>query len=194
MSFVVCRYQNPPCRGSELCCCRHRFRPAFPSLLRSPVPGPQASPYLTTGRACFQQIPVPNIPFIYAAFFYIFTEKAGTTPLALPALRSLLPRICRRASYSIPGIKRMQEAGLEPARYCYHRHLKPARLPIPPFLHFPLFQQLFAAHNEYITSFFSGSQHFFLFFFTITSFVLFQIYEALILWLPCNRTCAIPQP
>ena len=135
MSFVVCRYQNPPCRGSELCCCRHRFRPAFPSLLRSPVPGPQASPYLTTGRACFQQIPVPNIPFIYAAFFYIFTEKAGTTPLALPALRSLLPRICRRASYSIPGIKRMQEAGLEPARYCYHRHLKPARLPIPPFLH-----------------------------------------------------------
>jgi hypothetical protein len=28
----------------------------------------------------------------------------------------------------------MQEAGLEPAQYCYHRHLKPARLPIPPFL------------------------------------------------------------
>ena len=26
--------------------------------------------------------------------------------------------------------------GLEPTRYCYHRHLKPARLPIPPFLHF----------------------------------------------------------
>ena len=29
----------------------------------------------------------------------------------------------------------MQEMGLEPTRYCYHRHLKPARLPIPPFLH-----------------------------------------------------------
>ena len=28
--------------------------------------------------------------------------------------------------------KIVQEAGLEPARYCYHRHLKPARLPIPP--------------------------------------------------------------
>ena len=28
----------------------------------------------------------------------------------------------------------MQEKGLEPSRYCYHRHLKPARLPIPPFL------------------------------------------------------------
>ena len=31
--------------------------------------------------------------------------------------------------------KIVQEAGLEPARYCYHRHLKPARLLIPPFLH-----------------------------------------------------------
>ena len=31
--------------------------------------------------------------------------------------------------------KRVQEVGLEPTRYCYHRHLKPARLPIPPFLH-----------------------------------------------------------
>ncbi len=26
--------------------------------------------------------------------------------------------------------------GLEPTRSCDHRHLKPARLPIPPFLHF----------------------------------------------------------
>ena len=32
--------------------------------------------------------------------------------------------------------KRVQEAGLEPAQSCDHRHLKPARLPIPPFLHF----------------------------------------------------------
>ena len=30
--------------------------------------------------------------------------------------------------------KKMQEMGLEPTRYCYHRHLKPARLPIPPLL------------------------------------------------------------
>ena len=28
----------------------------------------------------------------------------------------------------------MQKVGLEPKRYCYHRHLKPARLPIPPLL------------------------------------------------------------
>ena len=28
----------------------------------------------------------------------------------------------------------MQEMGLEPTRYCYHWHLKPARLPIPPLL------------------------------------------------------------
>ena len=32
--------------------------------------------------------------------------------------------------------KIMQEMGLEPTRSCDHRHLKPARLPIPPFLHF----------------------------------------------------------
>ena len=32
--------------------------------------------------------------------------------------------------------KIMQKMGLEPTRYCYHRHLKPARLPIPPLLHF----------------------------------------------------------
>ena len=29
--------------------------------------------------------------------------------------------------------------GLEPTRYCYHRHLKPARLPIPPLLHFYIY-------------------------------------------------------
>ena len=119
----------------------------------------------------------------------VFTEKCECSDLFTIAENKY------RTEVSLYKDKKIvQEAGLEPARYCYHRHLKPARLPIPPFLHFPLFQQLFAAHNEYITSFFSGSQHFFLFFFTITSFVLFQIYEALILWLPCNRTCAIPQP
>ena len=39
--------------------------------------------------------------------------------------------------------KRMRKAGLEPARYCYHRHLKPARLPIPPLPHFVRCIQLF---------------------------------------------------
>ncbi len=29
----------------------------------------------------------------------------------------------------------MRKMGLEPTRYCYHRHLKPARLPIPPLPH-----------------------------------------------------------
>ena len=28
----------------------------------------------------------------------------------------------------------MQKKGLEPSLYCYNRHLKPARLPIPPLL------------------------------------------------------------
>ena len=32
-------------------------------------------------------------------------------------------------SFSVPG------AGIEPARYCYHRILSPARLPIPPSGH-----------------------------------------------------------
>ena len=29
----------------------------------------------------------------------------------------------------------VQKMGLEPTLYCYNRHLKPARLPIPPLLH-----------------------------------------------------------
>ena len=29
----------------------------------------------------------------------------------------------------------MQKMGLEPTQSCDHRHLKPARLPIPPLLH-----------------------------------------------------------
>ncbi len=37
----------------------------------------------------------------------------------------------------------MQEMGLEPTRSCDHRHLKPARLPIPPLLHI-LFSQFLA--------------------------------------------------
>ena len=32
------------------------------------------------------------------------------------------------------GLSLVQKMGLEPTRYCYHRHLKPARLPIPPLL------------------------------------------------------------
>ncbi len=36
--------------------------------------------------------------------------------------------------------KKMQEMGLEPTRSCDHRHLKPARLPIPPLLHFNMNQ------------------------------------------------------
>ena len=47
----------------------------------------------------------------------------------------------------------MQKMGLEPTRYCYHRHLKPARLPIPPLLHVELkkaivsFLPLFVNHK-----------------------------------------------
>ena len=37
------------------------------------------------------------------------------------------------------GKKRVRRKGLEPSRSCDHRHLKPARLPIPPLLHFSRF-------------------------------------------------------
>ena len=42
---------------------------------------------------------------------------------------------CDKYKHCIYRIKKiMQKMGLEPTRYCYHRHLKPARLPIPPLL------------------------------------------------------------
>ena len=52
----------------------------------------------------------------------------------------------------------MQEMGLEPTRYCYHRHLKPARLPIPPLLHVELTNAIlsfFAPVVNYNFKFFS---------------------------------------
>ena len=44
--------------------------------------------------------------------------------------------LCNRKLLRFVYKKRMQEMGLEPTRSCDHRHLKPARLPIPPLLHF----------------------------------------------------------
>ena len=43
----------------------------------------------------------------------------------------------KREAFTLKASRKkiMQEMGLEPTRYCYHRHLKPARLPIPPLLH-----------------------------------------------------------
>ena len=40
--------------------------------------------------------------------------------------------------------------GLEPTRYCYHRHLKPARLPIPPLLHVELTNAILAFHHPFV--------------------------------------------
>ena len=51
----------------------------------------------------------------------------------------------------------MQEMGLEPTRCCHHRHLKPARLPIPPFLRTKTILHIFALVVN----------SFYLFFFTI---------------------------
>ena len=58
-------------------------------------------------------------------FFFLYKQKSGYG-------RIMLPQPGKRQ-------KKMQEMGLEPTRYCYHRHLKPARLPIPPLLHFRYF-------------------------------------------------------
>ena len=54
--------------------------------------------------------------------------------------------------------------GLEPTRSCDHRHLKPARLPIPPLLHihFSLFSAAVPLNKMYHTSIGIKSQHFFL--------------------------------
>ena len=59
----------------------------------------------------------------------VFTEKCECSDLFTIAENKY------RTEVSLYKDKKIvQEAGLEPARYCYHRHLKPARLPIPPFL------------------------------------------------------------
>ena len=61
----------------------------------------------------------------------VFTEKCECSDLFTIAENKY-----RTEASLYKDKKIVQEAGLEPARYCYHRHLKPARLPIPPLLHF----------------------------------------------------------
>ena len=59
--------------------------------------------------------------------------------------------------------------GLEPTRSCDHRHLKPARLPIPPLLHFVVY----LADAYYNIKFLHRCQHFFLqFFLFVHKFIL----------------------
>ena len=60
----------------------------------------------------------------------VFTEKCECSDLFTIAENKY-----RTEASLYKDKKIVQEAGLEPARYRYHRHLKPARLPIPPFLH-----------------------------------------------------------
>ena len=45
------------------------------------------------------------------------------------------PSVLQNLSGSVRTLGMVRITGLEPARYCYHRHLKPARLPIPPYPH-----------------------------------------------------------
>ena len=58
-------------------------------------------------------------------------------PHGIATTRSLVLLVCQFRHFRKKKIFRpffMQEKGLEPSLYCYNRHLKPARLPIPPFL------------------------------------------------------------
>ena len=57
----------------------------------------------------------------------------------------------------------VREAGVEPARPCEHRHLKPASLPIPPLAHLILFRAV-AQRRTYITTTLTKCQHLFSFF------------------------------
>ena len=69
----------------------------------------------------------------------VFTEKRECSDLFAIAENKY------RTEVSLYKDKKIvQEAGLEPARYCY---LKPARLPIPPFLHNFYYEVLLHLNN-----------------------------------------------
>ena len=70
------------------------------------------------------QIPVTAVPLSVAV--------NGYRPLIANRLSKLSAQ--NKIGSRSPTSLLMQEMGLEPTRYCYHRHLKPARLPIPPLL------------------------------------------------------------
>src|SRR5680860_10399 len=60
----------------------------------------------------------------------IDTLRSGDTVPRGPDRRSAAPTVPRRLAEGLEG--GVGEGGLEPPRPCGHRHLKPARLPIPP--------------------------------------------------------------
>jgi hypothetical protein len=64
-------------------------------------------------------------------------QKRGNTFVRFTSPLKVLPHKNAGPSFDTPILpnKKMQEMGLEPTRSCDHRHLKPARLPIPPLLH-----------------------------------------------------------
>ena len=74
----------------------------------------------------------------------VFTEKCECSDLFTIAENKY-----RTEASLYKDKKIVQEAGLEPARYCYHRHLKPARLPIPPFLHNFYYEILYVLSTKY---------------------------------------------
>ena len=89
----------------------------------------------------------------------VFTEKCECSDLFTIAENKY-----RTESSLYKDKKIVQEAGLEPARYCYHRHLKPARLPIPPFLHFLYSSDSLSLTTSIIPAFNPEVNYFFQFF------------------------------
>ena len=93
----------------------------------------------------------PDFHLVYSSHFSLFSQftsvkdevaqynsvnNAKTREHLLTSFLSSIPN--RLSKFFGKGWSKdflVQEKGLEPSRHCCHRHLKPARLPIPPFLH-----------------------------------------------------------
>ena len=111
----------------------------------------------------------------FKQFYTVWDSSVFLSPSA-HLLRTEIKRPCREV-FTLPirairigppdqflirkAKKTMQEMGLEPTRSCDHRHLKPARLPIPPLLHFLSCGSHVPFNKTYITRWFRICQQLF---------------------------------
>ena len=72
------------------------------------------------------RLPIPTLPRMSVQ---LRRKRLRKSPILLSNLQKRQPPLLQ-----IFGLYRVQKMGLEPTRHCCHRHLKPARLPIPPLL------------------------------------------------------------
>ncbi len=78
--------------------------------------------------------------------------------MGLEPTRYCYHKILSLARLPVPTLPPMQEKGLEPSLYCYNRHLKPARLPIPPFLRATIILPVFGSVvNKFFPTFYNFS-------------------------------------